>query len=159
MIKLNDAMHLMITAFGDDLDKIRHSWRVMEKVAEGFGEHDVRNDEVLAIAVLHDVVEDTEAELHRFDRPGFNGWILTYKSELYRLSDKQGNALYAITRQEADADDRETYAEYIERLSANKQARIVKVADLHENLSRPTPPHMQGIERRYHRALEVLEPA
>ena len=75
-------------------------------------------EDAAVVALLHDVIEDTD-----------------YKIPASALSGIQTNALLAITRQ-ADRDPHsETYAEYIERVCADPVASVVKLADLWHNLS------------------------
>lgn len=54
-----------------------------------------------------------------------------------------------------------SYQQWIERLrdtpgEAGRLARAVKLSDLADNLSRPTPAEMKGIEKRYNRAVKTL---
>jgi (p)ppGpp synthase/HD superfamily hydrolase len=67
-------------------------------------------------AVLHDVVEDTEVELHDLEEGG-------YPSELVYAVD-------SLTRRPG-----EPYEQYIERVARNDIARRVKVVDLKDNLA------------------------
>lgn len=76
----------------------------------------VEGEEAKAVALLHDVVEDTEVT-----HPVL--WA-------YGFSEEICSAVIAITRYK----DQETYAEYIERVALNPLARVVKLADLADNL-------------------------
>lgn len=67
------------------------------------------------VGMLHDLFEDTDADLYG---PDFD-W----------LSDDERAALDAITWR-----DDEAYADYIKRVAANSIARIVKLADLADNM-------------------------
>jgi hypothetical protein len=93
-------------------------------------------------AVLHDVVEDSEQwTLQRLKEEGFEQNII--------------DALDALTKRE-----KETYEEFIERVSSNAIATKVKVADLEDNMDitrirRLTEKDKQRIER-YHRAWRKL---
>lgn len=91
-------------------------------------------DEFLqAIAVLHDVVEDTSITLADLDAQFPQGVV---------------NAVDALTRREG-----ESYEEFIQRVARNPSARKVKIADIRDNL-RPGAEHLRP---RYEAALRVLE--
>jgi len=98
------------------------------------------SDEVMAAAVLHDTVEDG---------------LLTESYVRENFGKRVADIVHAVTR----AKSTETYSQYVERASKDPDARKVKRADLMENLSRPRPPEMEGIEKRYIKALEVLDQA
>jgi len=93
-------------------------------------------------AVLHDVVEDTEVELHDLEEGG-------YPSELVYAVD-------SLTRRPG-----EPYEQYIERVARNDIARRVKVVDLKDNLANnrrsPSAPGNAERIRRYEMALERLD--
>lgn len=92
------------------------------------------SDEVLqVIAVLHDIVEDTETSLADLDA---------------RFPQDVVNAVEALTRR-----GEESYKEFIERVARNPNARLVKIADIRDNL-RPGAEHLRS---RYEAALKVLE--
>src|SRR6056300_1456378 len=67
------------------------------------------------VAVLHDVVEDTDWTLDALRAEGASVDVLA--------------ALDSVTRR-----DQETYSEFIERAARNEIGRAVKVADLQDNL-------------------------
>lgn len=69
------------------------------------------------VAVLHDVIEDSDYTLNDIAEHGFSKEIL--------------EALFAITKQKD-----EEYRDYIRRVIANKVARNVKLADLEHNMHR-----------------------
>lgn len=87
----------------------------------------------IAVAYLHDVVEDTSFTLDDLRREGFNDEIL--------------EAVDAITRRKG-----EKYFDYIRRLSSNPIAKRVKIADLQENLSQGD----LSLSTRYYKALKML---
>jgi len=91
---------------------------------------------VQAVAVLHDVVEDTSATLEHLRIAGFPEDVVT--------------AVDAISR-----GDGERYADYLLRLVENPIARRVKLADIEDNISRATP-ELAGLRRRYEWARLVL---
>lgn len=104
----------------------------------------------LIVAVLHDIIEDTEATLSLEG----NRWLLWTPEFAYGLSVEAANALYSISRQMG-----EPYANHLKRAAANPIARAVKIADLEDN----TDPARQStaklppqLLKRYQDALEML---
>lgn len=92
------------------------------------------SDEMLqVIAVLHDLVEDTDTTLSDLDA---------------RFPQAVVNAIEALTRR-----SEESYKEFIERVARNPNARLVKIADIRDNL-RPGAEHLRP---RYEAALKMLE--
>ena len=93
------------------------------------------------VAVLHDVVEDTDWTLEALRAEGASVDVLA--------------ALDSVTRR-----DQETYSEFIERAARNEIGRAVKVADLQDNLdlSRIAYPTQADFARmdRYRNALRHL---
>jgi (p)ppGpp synthase/HD superfamily hydrolase len=137
MTDLEHAILLALQSHAGGLDKsgepyILHVLSVMLRVAaQGLDErHQIT-------AVLHDICEDTPVSLPLL-RNAFG--------------DEVADALAALTRM-----DGEPYALYIERVSANNMARLVKLADLQDNLA---PHRARGLTHslatRYLLALEVL---
>ncbi|WP_339223447.1 HD domain-containing protein [Paenibacillus sp. FSL W7-1332] len=94
------------------------------------------------VAVLHDVVEDTEVTIDQLRETGFSEEIL--------------EAMNLLTRAKEDS-----YEEFIDKTLKNRIARNVKIADIKENmnLSRIQDPSEQDYMRieKYKRALERLE--
>lgn len=95
------------------------------------------------VAVLHDVLEDTDASI----------------GELYdTFGDEITNAVIVLTKQEGT-----TYEDYIQWIkdSDEQNAIAVKIADLHHNLSTidniPDMDKRKRLKSRYIKALEVLE--
>ena len=76
----------------------------------------VESMESKIVAVLHDVVEDTDWTFERLRAEGFTDSVLT--------------ALDCVTRRET-----ETYEEFVERSRVNPIARPVKLADLEDNMN------------------------
>ena len=93
------------------------------------------------VALLHDVIEDTEITLNDIKNYGFSNDII--------------EALDAITRSED-----EDYSKYIETVSKNKIATKVKLADLDHNsdISRIKGPDKEDFKRleKYKKAKEYL---
>ena len=87
-----------------------------------------------AVAWLHDVLEDTNVTRKDLEAAEFPTEVI--------------EAVVAITR-----NDGETYLDYIQRCKRNPLARMVKIADIRDNLSdMPTDTMIV----RYGRALEIL---
>ncbi len=93
------------------------------------------------VAVLHDVIEDTEWTPEALRAEGASNEILAPLDAVTRRSD-------------------ETYSEFIERAAKNEIGRAVKIADLHDNLdmSRIAQPTKADFARmdRYRAALRQL---
>ena len=83
-----------------------------ERVANKFGE---QRAIACAIAWLHDVVEDTDATLDDLTNMGFNEVVV--------------KAVDAISQRKD-----EPYVRYISRISKNKTASRVKIADMEDNM-------------------------
>lgn len=95
------------------------------------------NDEKI-VAILHDVVEDTD-------------YTLKYLSDFF--SDKIINAIDAITRREG-----EKYFNYIKRVKLNSLATKVKIADIEHNKSPDRKfKDSEGLMKRYDKALDILK--
>ena len=93
------------------------------------------------VAVLHDVIEDSDWTPEALRAEGASDAILA--------------AVDTVTRR-----DDETYAEFIERAARNEIGRAVKIADLHDNLdlsriAQPTQADFARMER-YRAALQHL---
>lgn len=106
---------------------ITHPLRVGERVS-GYGAV------VMAAAFLHDVVEDTDITLAHLSRAGFPTEVVA--------------AVEALTRREG-----ESYLRFILRVRANDIARVIKLADLEDNMS-----DLQSGARltKYRRAVNLL---
>jgi (p)ppGpp synthase/HD superfamily hydrolase len=95
------------------------------------------------VAVLHDVVEDTDIALDDVCEQGFSEEVIS--------------AVDALTRRNG-----ETYEEFTERIVPNALARTVKIEDLRDNLNltRVQSLSEDGVNRihRYHKALARLLP-
>jgi len=99
-------------------------------------------DEEKIVAILHDVVEDTDWTFEALREEGFTETII--------------EALKTVTKHSDDED----YDEFIQRSLKNEIGRKVKIADLRENLdvTRIGKLTDKDIERinKYKRALNVL---
>ena len=112
---LDEASGVAVAAHAGQPDKagkpyILHPLRVMMTVESP------SLDSARKIAVLHDVVEDSQ-------------WTVESLDVKFGLTPEEQAALRLLTR----ADD-EDYAAYIEKVATNPLARAVKVADLRDNL-------------------------
>lgn len=111
MPTLEDAIALAVKAHRGQVDRVGqpyvlHPLRVMFQL-----EHEV--DRI--VAVLHDVVEDTEVTMDDLRQAGYGEEIIA--------------ALDGVTRR-----DDESYEEFVERSLAHPVSRRVKLADLNDNM-------------------------
>ena len=100
------------------------------------------DEDTTVVALLHDVVEDTEYTIEMLREYGF--------------TEEQLKALDCITHRE-----NEDYFDYVRRVKSNEIAKAVKFKDLEHNmdLSRienPTEKDFNRIERKYKPALKML---
>jgi len=99
-------------------------------------------DEEKIVAILHDVVEDTDWTFEALQQEGFSETIIA--------------ALKTVTKRSEDED----YDEFIQRSLKNDIGRKVKIADLRENLDVTRIGELtdKDIERinKYKRALKTL---
>ena len=111
---------------------IEHPLRVMNQM---------ESEEEKIVAVLHDIVEDTDISLDDLRNEGFSKEVV--------------DAVECLTKQ-----DGENYDSYIERISFNPLAVKIKLADLEDNrdltrLPEVTDKDLERIEK-YDKALEKL---
>ena len=105
------AMKLMYEKHKDQYDKsglpyVHHPLHLADQMED---------ETTTIVALLHDVVEDTDTTFEELERQGFGKQVI--------------DALKLLTH------DKETdYFEYVERLSTNPIARKVKLADLTHNM-------------------------
>jgi (p)ppGpp synthase/HD superfamily hydrolase len=101
----------------------------------------VTSEEQKIVALLHDVVEDTEWTIEDLQREGFSENVI--------------DALRLLTH-----DDGSPYEGYIERIAVNSLAKSVKLADLTDNMDikRIPDPSEKDFARlaKYHRAWRKL---
>lgn len=137
MANLDMALKIAVEAHTGQVDKvgrpyILHVLRVMSKM---------ETPEEMMVAVLHDVVEDTDITLDNLREFGFSGDVIM--------------AVNAITKREGD-----DYGDYLASVSANAIARQVKLADLEDNMDfrRGLEPSDTLYERyqKYHKAWRYL---
>ncbi len=132
---LDEALKIAVDAHYGQTDKngeayILHSLAVMESM---------NTEEERIVAILHDVIEDTD-------------WTLIQLKETGFFSMNVLHAMWAITKK-----DDETYFEYIERLKFSELAVRVKLADLNHNsrLERQFE-KSEGLIKRYLKAYRML---
>ena len=98
-------------------------------------------EDVMTVAVLHDVVEDTDVTLEDLKKEGFSVEVL--------------EALALLTH-----DDETPYPDYVKALSQNAIARKVKLSDLMDNMNLREMPAVRekDLERmkKYHAAWETF---
>lgn len=132
------AISVALQAHKGQLDKgghpyILHPLAVMNRV---------ESMEEKIVAVLHDVIEDSEVTIEELRGLGFSEEILT--------------AIQLLTRSTEDS-----YEEFIDKTIMNRTARNVKIADIQENMniSRIKNPMQEDYNRleKYRKALERLE--
>ena len=93
------------------------------------------------VALLHDVVEDTDWTIEKLREQGFTDDIL--------------DALACVTKK-----DGENYEQFVERAKANRFAKAVKIADLKSNMDVTRLNEITDVDverlRKYHRAYKFL---
>ena len=134
---LERAIEIAARTHAGQLDKggapyILHPLRVMLRVAPGAQQ---------IVAVLHDVVEDSEVTFEDLEREGFSAEVIA--------------GLRAVTKVEG-----ESYEDFVARAALDPVGKAVKLADLMENsdLSRIAEPSQKDLERvaKYGRAIAYL---
>jgi (p)ppGpp synthase/HD superfamily hydrolase len=101
----------------------------------------MKSEEEKIVAVLHDIVEDTDISLNDLRNEGFSEEVVS--------------AVECLTKQVG-----ENYDSYIERISFNPLAVKIKLADLEDNrdltrLPQVTDMNLERLEK-YEKALEKL---
>lgn len=137
-VDIEIAISIALNAHKGQVDKggnpyILHPLAVMNRV---------ETIEAKIVAVLHDVVEDTQITIQQLREQGFSEEIL--------------KAISLLTRIENDS-----YDEFIIKTKTNEISRIVKIADIKENmnLARIKDPTKQDYKRieKYQKAIDILE--
>ena len=132
------ALKLCFEAHKDQIDKsgmpyVFHPFHLAEQM---------KDEKTTVVALLHDVVEDTEYTLDDLKNMGFSEDILS--------------AIALMTH-----DDSVPYMEYVAQIKADPIAKAVKLADLRHNsdLSRLDKVTSYDLERaeKYKKAIELLE--
>lgn len=134
---LERAIEIAARTHAGQVDKggapyILHPLRVMLRVAPGPQQ---------IVAVLHDVVEDSEVTFEDLEREGFSAEVIS--------------GLRAVTKVAG-----ESYEDFVARAALDPVGKAVKLADLMENsdLSRIAEPSQKDLERveKYGRAIRYL---
>ena len=132
------ALKLCFEAHRDQIDKsgmpyVFHPFHLAEQMTD---------EKTTVVALLHDVVEDTEYTIDDLKNMGFSEDILS--------------AIALMTH-----DDSVPYMEYVAQIKADPIAKAVKLADLRHNsdLSRLDKVTSYDLERaeKYKKAIELLE--
>ena len=110
---INKALKICFSAHKNQVDKagvpyVFHPYHLAEMMGD--------NEDAVIVALLHDVVEDTNITLELLRKCGFSNDVIT---ALDLLTHKNG----------------ESYYDYIHNLKNNRLARQVKLADLEHNLT------------------------
>ena len=102
----------------------------------------VNSEEACIVALLHDVVEDTNVTIEKLEEMSFPEECIV--------------ALKLLSH-----DKNQDYFEYIENLKTNKLARTVKMLDLKHNMDKtrldhePTDKDLRRFEK-YHKSMQIL---
>lgn len=107
----------------------------------------VQGDDAKVVALLHDVLEDNkEVTPVALIQAGLDKYHIT--------------AIQLLTKPDS-ASSEEGYLRYVEKIKANKLARVVKIADLRHNLDVTRLPEFTDRDaqrvRKYLKALRILE--
>lgn len=102
----------------------------------------MEDEDTTVVALLHDVVEDTDYTIEKLREYGF--------------TEQQLEAIDCITHKED-----ENYFDYVRRVKNNQIAKTVKCGDLRHNmdlsrLDNPTQKDYDRVEKKYKRALRIL---
>lgn len=141
---LGHAIALMSVVFKDTTDKGGHAYalhciRVMQRLR-------TTDEDLMIIAVLHDVIEDSTYTIDHLRDMGYSERVLA--------------ALMLLTRDHKDNSD-VSYQRYIERIATNEDATRVKMEDLRDNsdITRLKGLRQKDFARleKYHRAFLFLQ--
>lgn len=136
--KTKKAIKLMFDKQKNEIDKggmpyVFHPFHLAEQMET--------EDEVV-VALLHDIVEDTDVNIEKLAKMGF--------------TKKEIDAISIMTHNKNDS-----YEEYIKKISTNKIATKVKIADLKHNLdiTRLNEIKTKDLEKieKYKKSLNYLE--
>jgi (p)ppGpp synthase/HD superfamily hydrolase len=143
MSDIERAIQIAVSAHAGAKDKagnpyILHPLNVMQRVRS-------HGEDAMIAAILHDVVEDTAWTVDKLRREGFSEEVLL--------------AVDALTRRKS-----ESYEDFIARAMGHPMGRVIKIADLEENMDIRRLQHdltEKDAERlrRYQRAWHLLQDA
>lgn len=132
------ALHIALRAYADKTDKagaeyIKHPLRVMAKMD---------SDDAMAVALLHDVIEDSDMTADDLLNEGIPAHIV--------------EAVVCLTKIEG-----ENYQDFVARVKTNALATQVKLADIEDNINvlRLNELKQTDLERvkKYHAAWRFLK--
>ncbi|PTQ89599.1 guanosine-3',5'-bis(diphosphate) 3'-pyrophosphohydrolase [Agitococcus lubricus] len=135
---ISTALQIALHAYANKVDKagveyIKHPLRVMAKM---------HSDEAMAVALLHDVIEDSDINAQDLLAAGLPKDIV--------------DAVCCLTKQQD-----EDYFAFIRRVKTNRLATQVKIADIEDNinvlrLSTLSDADLMRVQK-YHRAWQLLQ--
>lgn len=135
---IEKSLKIALDAYTGKKDKagktyILHPLRIMQKM---------ESEELKAVAILHDVIEDSDYTADDLRAEGIPGEVV--------------EAVVSLTRNEG-----ESYSDFIDRASRNALARDVKLADIEDNMDilRLEEIREKDLERlkKYHKAYRALD--
>ena len=135
---IETALRIALVAHSGQVDRagvayILHPLRIMAAM---------RTDEERIVAILHDVIEDSDHTLADLRTAGFPAEIVS--------------AVDLLTHREEDS-----YEDYVRKIKGHALARRVKIGDLHDNMriDRLPSPDQKDLQRlaKYKNALAILE--
>ena len=133
--KINKAINIMYNAHNKQYDKgnypyVFHPYHLAEQM---------NTEEEIIVALLHDVIEDTDITLEELSKY-FNKEII--------------EAIKILTK------NTDNYEEYLKGICTNKLAKRVKIADLKHNMDLTRIPNLEEKDykriEKYKKALEIL---
>ncbi len=136
---LQKAKDIVEREFGNRIENgeiyKQHTYRVMEAM-------DTEEEQI--VALLHDIVEDTELSLADLEFEGFSKRVISALADLYK-----GNAI--------------RYFDYIDDLSLDPLAAKVKLAEIKDNMDSVRVNRMSfrtySLEERAAKSIEILTEA
>ncbi len=131
MNNIETAIEIVIETLGS-LDALKHS--IIVALTAKNNKLETHSDDLATIGLLHDVIEDSDWTIDMIRDKGFSNHVI--------------EAIDAISRRK-----NELYNDYIMRVSLNKMATAVKLADLKHNHSRPG---ITTLKKRYEKAIDFL---
>lgn len=137
----NQALLVAVAAHQEQKNKfngepyILHVFRVIHKVHRMYADSEDLQD-LLIVAALHDVVEDTHVSLTMLRGLGFSEYVL--------------GGVLSVTRYKGV----ENYTQFIMRVAGHPLGQLVKQADILDHLESTEP--VAGMHRRYSDALLFL---
>lgn len=146
---VKEAFSLMLNAHAGQEDKAGEPYYfhllAVENAVGGLG------DDFRVVALLHDMFEDTDAELSDYMAGAGRA-----PESTFALTFAQANALDAITKR-----DDESYGDYLRRCREDFIASVVKWADLNHNMSPERqanldPAMAKSLAAKYERGRRIL---